>query len=183
MFEGRFTRFLQPSASRKLYLSGNPFSSLPESFSNLSKLEYLHIKDCSQLQLLPPLPSHLEEIEAINCVSLDVMPFDSMQNAYIFPSKAFKESRTHEYYRITHHSVRRYLNKDKWVSPTIYNKTKGTSHQFYKLMYRGVQFHPLNDTTLLVEAGDTVELQFDDNESVKSFGLHLIYEDDVVDSD
>ncbi|PWA80026.1 hypothetical protein CTI12_AA069630 [Artemisia annua] len=57
-----------------------------------------------------------------------------------------------------------------------------------------VMFYPLNDTTLVVEAGDTVEVKFNDTtvdivellfcdeKSVKSCGLRLIYEDDVVDS-
>ncbi|GKD41272.1 hypothetical protein Tco_1261479, partial [Tanacetum coccineum] len=45
-----------------------------------------------------------------------------------------------------------------------------------------VTFYPLDHTTLVVEAGDTVELLFNDQESVKSVGLRLICEDDVVDS-
>ncbi|PWA94965.1 TMV resistance protein N [Artemisia annua] len=77
---------------RVLRLSKNTFSSLPDSFSNLSKLEDLYISHCSELQLLPPLPSQLKIIAANECRSLDVMPFDSMQKAYTFRSKVFKES-------------------------------------------------------------------------------------------
>nr|GEU93300.1 hypothetical protein [Tanacetum cinerariifolium] len=55
-----------------------------------------------------------------------------------------------------------------WYRHEIYNKTKGT-------------IHPLNDTTLLLEAGDTVEFYFKVL-GIKSCGMLLIYEDDVVDS-
>nr|GEX31987.1 hypothetical protein [Tanacetum cinerariifolium] len=208
---------------RHLSLSVNTFSSLPESFSNLSKLERLYINDCSQLQLLPPLPSQLTYIEATNCGSLDVMPFDSMQNAYIFRSKAFKESLTSTEglevplsgkevpewctYRNSGHVISFVTpvqfhskicalilcatrDKDKhfgqWVYPTIYNKTKGTRRRLsivgFNIASRIVMFYPLDDTTLVVEAGDTMELLFNDQESVKSVGLRLICEDDVVDS-
>ncbi|GKB73247.1 TMV resistance protein N [Tanacetum coccineum] len=214
---------------RELYLSGNTFSSLPESFSNLSNLERLEINDSSELQLLPPLPSHLKNIKARDCRSLDVMPFDSMQNAYIFPSKVFKfnmleprlmsDEGLHIYlsgeevpewctYGNNSGNVLSFVapiqfhhtkicglilcatrgNKDvceKWVCPAIYNQTKGTSHRLRDVGddcgTMMVMFYPLNDTTLVVEAGDTVEVEFL-YKRVLSCGLRLVYEDDVVDS-
>ncbi|GKB18145.1 TMV resistance protein N [Tanacetum coccineum] len=214
---------------RELYLSGNTFSSLPESFSNLSNLERLEINDSSELQLLPPLPSHLKNIKARDCGSLDVMPFDSMQNAYIFPSKVFKfnmleprlmsDEGLHIYlsgeevpewctYGNNSGNVLSFVapiqfhhtkicglilcatrgNKDvyeKWVCPAIYNQTKGTSHRLRDVGddcgTMMVMFYPLNDTTLVVEAGDTVEIEFL-YKRVLSCGLRLVYEDDVVDS-
>ncbi|GKD35021.1 hypothetical protein Tco_1250530, partial [Tanacetum coccineum] len=80
-----------------------------------------------------------------------------------------------------------YISSDHWVSPTIYNKTKGKSHRLlctmgFNAASKIVKFYPLNDTTLAVEAGDTVELQFDDEKRHKSGGVRLVYEDDVVDS-
>ncbi|PWA76538.1 TMV resistance protein N [Artemisia annua] len=221
-----------------LDLSGNRFSSLPESFSNLSKLKELYINDCSQLQILPPLPSQLTDIQATKCGSLDLMPFDSLQKAYIFHSKAFKESRlmNNDGLLITLSwkelpgwctygnsgnvlSFEALIQFDSkicglilcatieedyipslWGFLAIYNKTKGTSHRFRDCSYGSasmlVMFYPLNDTTLVVEAGDTVEVKFTDTtlvvdiveqifydeKSVKSCGLRLIYEDDVVDS-
>ncbi|PWA77141.1 TMV resistance protein N [Artemisia annua] len=203
---------------RHLGLSGNTFSSLPESFSNLSKLEELYIIGCSELQLLPPLPSQLRDIYADNCGSLDLMPFDSMQNAYIFRSK---ESRLLSNERLlidlsgkevpewcTYRDSGNVLSfvapiqfdhskiwglilcatRDKYapsISPEIYNKTKGTSHQIrdfggvWGSMF--VMFYPLNNTTLVVEAGDTLEVEFNDK-SLTSGGLRLVYENDVVDS-
>ncbi|PWA65672.1 TMV resistance protein N [Artemisia annua] len=213
-------------------LSQNSFSSLPESFSNLSQLEILCIDRCSQLQLLPPLPSQLTYIGATKCGSLDVMPFDSMQNAFF---KVFKESLTSTkglYITLSGKEVPEWFTyrnsgnvlsfvlpiqfdskicglilcatKDEvdefeWVCPIIYNKTKGTSHRFSGSDYRDVSmmvmFYPLNDTTLVVEAGDTVELQFQFHKEcphhlryteclhfIKSGGLLLVYEDEVVDS-
>ncbi|GJY23027.1 hypothetical protein Tco_0396685 [Tanacetum coccineum] len=75
----------------------------------------------------------------------------------------------------------------QWVYPTIYNKTKGTSHRLlckvgFNPASKMVKFYPLNDTTLAVEAGDTVELQFDDESGHKNGGVRLVYEDDAVDS-
>ncbi|PWA74761.1 TMV resistance protein N [Artemisia annua] len=209
---------------RVLYLPDNTFSSLPDSFSNLSKLKTLYVDGCSELQLLPPLPSQLTNIIASDCWSLDVMPFDSKQNAYIFSSKELltstkgldirlsgKELPEWCTYRNSGNNVLSFEapiqvdhskicglilcatrdNKDdeydEWANPTIYNRMKGTSHQFHDCRYNSdsmmVMFYPLNDTTLVVEAGDTVELQFfDDEHGVKRCGLRLIYEDDVVDS-
>ncbi|PWA91696.1 TMV resistance protein N [Artemisia annua] len=74
----------------------------------------------------------------------------------------------------------------EWLYPVIYNKTKGTtSHRIrdfggiWGSMF--VMFYPLNNTTIVVEAGDTLEVEFND-ESVTSVGLRLVYENDVVDS-
>lgn len=84
------------------------------------------------------------------------------------------------------------LDEDKvypymlWAHPAIHNKTKGTSHLFGDCRYFSasmlVMFYPLNDTILLVEAGDTVELHIDNADEVTSCGLRLVYENDVVDS-
>ncbi|PWA83462.1 TMV resistance protein N [Artemisia annua] len=189
---------------RFLDLSRNTFSSLPESFSNLSQLKRLLIHDCSELKLLPPIPSQLTDIEAANCCSLNVMPFDSMQMAYIFPSKESQLTITKGLYIglpaeelpewCTYRNSGNVLSfvapvqfdskirglilcdtreKDKdedWVYPVIYNKTKGTMHRLngpnYYMVSRLVMFYPLIDTTLVVEAGDTVEVKFDDKGSV-----------------
>ncbi|GJT79314.1 TMV resistance protein N [Tanacetum coccineum] len=255
-----------------LDLAENPFKSLPESFSNLSQLFGLSVMDCSELQLLPPLPSQLTHIKAANCLSLDVMPFDSMQKAYIFRSKAFKVTNLSllpsaskhvffMYYYLTclnaiqesrlmstkglyiglsgeelpdwcthgnsgnilsfvapiqfdskicglilcanrdeyEYKDDEYEDKDDeyegWICPVIYNKTKGTSHRFRDEYeddeydhdkydpdkYEGwVMFYPFDGTTLVVEAGDTVEVDLSSN--TKSCGLRWVYEDDVVDS-
>ncbi|PWA85866.1 TMV resistance protein N [Artemisia annua] len=181
---------------RILYLSKNTFSRLPESFSNLSKLEELHINRCSELQLLPPLPSQLTDINATYCCSLDVMPFDFRQKAYSFRSKVFKELLTgSEGFHIglseeevpewcTHRNSGNVLS---FVAPlhfhhnkicglifcattnyyqnfsTIHIKTKEKSHRmqikYHQDCTLNVVFYPLNDKTVVVEAGDTVELR------------------------
>ncbi|GJU14312.1 hypothetical protein Tco_1142278 [Tanacetum coccineum] len=56
------------------------------------------------------------------------------------------------------------------VYPQMHNETKETSHRFREITFKGcfsmcVMFCPLDDTKLVVEAGDTV-----------------VYEDDVLDS-
>nr|GEX39796.1 hypothetical protein [Tanacetum cinerariifolium] len=61
-----------------LVLSGNTFSSLPDTFSNLMQLHDLEINDYSRLEMLPLLPSNLTMIRAFKCFSLDLMPFDWM---------------------------------------------------------------------------------------------------------
>ncbi|PWA52719.1 protein SUPPRESSOR OF npr1-1, CONSTITUTIVE 1 [Artemisia annua] len=219
----------------RLDLSYNTFSSLPESFSNLSKLECLSINDCYELQLLPPLPSQLTDIKALHCWSLDVMPYDSMQKAYVFPSKIFKVSNLSipplpnaykneeeslmstkglvinlsgelpEWYSYLHCRSFLYSNasiefdkkicglilcatKDddegEWVCPEIYNKTKRTNHRFSSFKFldeKVVMFYPLNDTTLVVEAGDVVRHRLYNCPASRS-QFCWIYEDDVVDS-
>ncbi|GJW94644.1 TMV resistance protein N [Tanacetum coccineum] len=210
-----------------LDLSENTFSVLPESFSNLSNLESLNIDDCYKLLLLPLLPSNLGEIKASGCMSLDVMPFDSMQMACIFRSKVFKESFIKRklvisltepevpdwYVWCSYQNIGNVLSfvapmhfdnqirgvilcamtdldndHDVWFNPKMHNETKELSHRFGQMDFEGcvsmcVMFCPLNNTTLVVEAGDTVVFQFGHGNKVASCcGLRLVYEDDVLDS-
>ncbi|KAM5574594.1 disease resistance protein RUN1 [Rosa sericea] len=56
---------------RKLILSGNKFSCLPESISQLSKLQTLYLNNCSRLQSLPKkLPLSVRAVHADDCTSL-----------------------------------------------------------------------------------------------------------------
>ncbi|XP_050378973.1 TMV resistance protein N-like [Argentina anserina] len=55
---------------RWLHLGGNSFVRLPESISQLSKLETLGLSNCRQLQLVPKLPSSVENVLAEDCTSL-----------------------------------------------------------------------------------------------------------------
>ncbi|KAM5575912.1 TMV resistance protein N-like [Rosa sericea] len=55
---------------RMLYLGGNSFVRLPESISQLSKLETLGLSNCRQLQLVPKLPSSVGNVLAEDCTSL-----------------------------------------------------------------------------------------------------------------
>ncbi|XP_040366849.1 TMV resistance protein N isoform X2 [Rosa chinensis] len=58
-----------------LDLSGNCFVRLPESISQLSKLETLRLNNCKQLQLLPKkLPLSLRNMNAQDCTSLTDYP-------------------------------------------------------------------------------------------------------------
>lgn len=77
------------------------------------------------------------------------------------------------------------------ISFKMLNKTRNTSHRLKEMVLgfdcsMSVMFYPLDDTTLVVEAGDTVVLEFP-QKSVSSCGLRLccglrlIYESDVVD--
>ncbi|KAK9903182.1 hypothetical protein M0R45_001193 [Rubus argutus] len=60
---------------RELNLSGNCFVRLPESFSQLSKLQALYLMDCRQLELVPKkLPSSLQFVHAEGCTSLMDFP-------------------------------------------------------------------------------------------------------------
>ncbi|XP_076896427.1 TMV resistance protein N-like [Bidens hawaiensis] len=204
-----------------LDLSENTFSSLPDSFSNLSQLATLNIADCSRLRLLPLIPPNLTYIIASGCWSLDVMPFDSTQRSYIFRTKVCKESSLSKSI-VIHIPMRKkeipdwcsyqkregvlsfvaptYISKklcgiilyaknteSLWIlSPKMFNKTKNTSHCLTEMELRYdsvfVMFYPLDHTTLVVEAGDTVIFEFPQN-SILRCGLRLIYDSDVVDSD
>ncbi|ONH89631.1 hypothetical protein PRUPE_8G005600 [Prunus persica] len=55
---------------RKLNLGGNNFVRLPESISQLSKLEYLNLSNCRRLQSLPKLPLSVRHVNAEDCISL-----------------------------------------------------------------------------------------------------------------
>ncbi|KAI3800974.1 hypothetical protein L1987_29074 [Smallanthus sonchifolius] len=196
---------------KNLDLSGNTFSSLPDSLSNLSQLAYLIIEDCQQLQLLPFIPSNLTGIAALWCDSLDVMSSASIR------TKVRKESPFSNRFMIQLPSkkvVPGWCSYQSWgnvlsfVAPVhldnnicgiilcanisnyssaatlkMHNKTKDTSHRFKTNMQEGcmfVMFYPLDDTTLLVEPGDSVVLILPLG-SVSTYGMRLIYESDVVD--
>ncbi|CAL2235579.1 unnamed protein product [Prunus armeniaca] len=64
------------SSLKFLYLSGNPFASLPSSIAQLSQLESLAVGNCPKLQALPDLPSSMSSVEAYNCNSLGTSSAD-----------------------------------------------------------------------------------------------------------
>ncbi|XP_019057328.1 PREDICTED: protein SUPPRESSOR OF npr1-1, CONSTITUTIVE 1 [Tarenaya hassleriana] len=72
--------FCLPSL-RKLDLSGNGFSQLPESIKQFSKLEVLLLSYCKNLTALPSeLPQSLEILDVHGCTSLESFP------SYLLPS-------------------------------------------------------------------------------------------------
>ncbi|PWA53772.1 Leucine-rich repeat-containing protein [Artemisia annua] len=58
------------SGLKELYLSGNNFTSLPRSLSQLSSLNWLDVNGCKKLEVLPELPHSLKLIKARGCTSL-----------------------------------------------------------------------------------------------------------------
>ncbi|KAF5445006.1 hypothetical protein F2P56_034090 [Juglans regia] len=58
------------SSLESLNLSRNNFTHLPDSISQLPKLKFLYLDNCSRLQLLPNLPSSAQFIMARECTSL-----------------------------------------------------------------------------------------------------------------
>ncbi|XP_042965191.1 TMV resistance protein N-like isoform X2 [Carya illinoinensis] len=58
------------SSLESLNLSRNNFTRLPESISQLPKLKFLCLDNCSRLQLLPNLPSTTQFVMARECTSL-----------------------------------------------------------------------------------------------------------------
>ncbi|XP_050277028.1 disease resistance-like protein DSC1 isoform X2 [Quercus robur] len=62
------------STLRTLNLRGNNFDCLPESIIQLSNLIYLFMGGCTNLRLLPELPSNIEYIDAEGCISLETLP-------------------------------------------------------------------------------------------------------------
>ncbi|KAI4324070.1 hypothetical protein L6164_023635 [Bauhinia variegata] len=68
-----------------LDLSGNNFISLPNSISELSMLEFLHINCCKRLQSLPELPSQLEVLDARNSTSLKTLKSNSSKKCSLVP--------------------------------------------------------------------------------------------------
>ncbi|XP_040364254.1 TMV resistance protein N isoform X2 [Rosa chinensis] len=60
------------SSLKKFNLSRNQFVRLPESFGQLSRLQYLYLNWCCKLQTLPELPSHVF-VSAGDCSSLDTL--------------------------------------------------------------------------------------------------------------
>jgi Leucine-rich repeat (LRR) protein len=59
------------SSLQSLNLSGNKFTSLPNSICQLSKLIELSLVNCSRLQALPKLPLSILYVWAQNCTSLE----------------------------------------------------------------------------------------------------------------
>ncbi|KAF3440401.1 hypothetical protein FNV43_RR18685 [Rhamnella rubrinervis] len=75
LFDGVATENLPSSTSEQLmgrpsFASGNNFSSLPASISQLDRLRFLGLPNCNLLQSLMELPSSLEYVEARDCSSL-----------------------------------------------------------------------------------------------------------------
>ncbi|XP_044512153.1 disease resistance-like protein DSC1 [Mangifera indica] len=58
----------QLSSLKSLLLGRNFFNSIPEGIEHLSELSYLDVSYCERLQVLPKLPSKLDNINANNCV-------------------------------------------------------------------------------------------------------------------
>ncbi|KAK9949762.1 hypothetical protein M0R45_005277 [Rubus argutus] len=75
------------SSLTKLYLDGNQFVSLPESLTQLYRLEVLFLVDCRNLQKLPKLPSGIL-VCAANCISLEIVPATYLSGASFY--KCFK---------------------------------------------------------------------------------------------
>ncbi|XP_031251264.1 disease resistance protein RPP2B-like [Pistacia vera] len=61
----------QLSSLKSLLLGRNFFKSIPTSIVKLPKLSYLDLSYCERLQILPELPSKLENIDASNCTALE----------------------------------------------------------------------------------------------------------------
>ncbi|KAJ0024388.1 hypothetical protein Pint_07610 [Pistacia integerrima] len=61
----------QLSTLRSLLLGRNFFKSIPTSIVKLSKLSHLDLSYCERLEILPELPSKLENIDASNCRALE----------------------------------------------------------------------------------------------------------------
>ncbi|KAG7941004.1 hypothetical protein I3843_16G015700 [Carya illinoinensis] len=59
------------SSLESLILSRNNFTCLPDSISQLSKLKFLYLDNCSKLKLLPNLPSSTQFVRARECSSLE----------------------------------------------------------------------------------------------------------------
>ncbi|XP_024163797.1 disease resistance protein RUN1-like [Rosa chinensis] len=84
---------------RNLNLSQNQFVRLPESISQLSRLEYLWLDWCLELRTLPEIPPHVW-VNVSNCNSLDTLPNQmglcnlaiAARNAKIFNMKKYERS-------------------------------------------------------------------------------------------
>lgn len=126
---------------KRLNLSGNNFVHLPESISQLSKLESLYLRNCSKLQLLPKnLPLSLRDVNAEDCQSLTDYPdqfkvwtstVSGMTTiSSIISSKHQTYSATHQAGKISH----------TWIASTIPGRsifsccTSSDNHQQRKLV-------------------------------------------------
>ena len=61
------------SSLRGLDLSGNSFVCLPKNISQLSKLDYICLCGCTDLQLLPELPLNISHVDVQGCTSLETL--------------------------------------------------------------------------------------------------------------
>lgn len=74
---------------QKLDLSGNHITTLPSGIAQLSKLRVLRLGHCHWLRKIPNLPLRMQEVDANNCISLemlsttscDVMESTSLENS------------------------------------------------------------------------------------------------------
>nr|KYP42796.1 Putative disease resistance protein At4g11170 family [Cajanus cajan] len=71
------TSFGRQSKLEILVIEGIAIESLPSSIKNLTRLKYLDARSCSELQILPELPTSLDIMYACNCRSLKTVLFPS----------------------------------------------------------------------------------------------------------
>nr|XP_043633083.1 disease resistance protein RUN1-like [Erigeron canadensis] len=62
------------SCLKSLFLNGNTFTKLPESLSQLSRLQILYLIGCTKLEVLPELPLSLQCLKTSQCTSLQEAP-------------------------------------------------------------------------------------------------------------
>lgn len=74
------------SSLQELNLSGNKFFNLPSGIGLLPKLNYLLVKDCTNLLSVPELPSSLMELDAINCSALERLTIHSKRIPSLYVS-------------------------------------------------------------------------------------------------
>ena len=55
-----------------LNLSDSNIVTIPESITKFTRLQFLSLDDCKQLQEIPRLPHSIDEVDADNCRSLDL---------------------------------------------------------------------------------------------------------------
>ncbi|OIW04869.1 hypothetical protein TanjilG_13709 [Lupinus angustifolius] len=79
--------FCRLSSLTTLDLTGNNFVSPPSCVSKLSKLKFLYLNCCKNLQWLPELPSNIRALEASNCDSLEVSKFNPSRPCSLFGSR------------------------------------------------------------------------------------------------
>ncbi|KAJ6974589.1 disease resistance protein RPV1-like [Populus alba x Populus x berolinensis] len=74
------------SSLQELNLSGNKFFNLPSGIGLLPKLNYLLVKDCTNLLSVPELPSSLMELDAVNCSALERLTIHSKRIPSLYVS-------------------------------------------------------------------------------------------------
>ncbi|KAK7349499.1 hypothetical protein VNO77_06917 [Canavalia gladiata] len=81
--------FCRLSSLLILDLTGNNFVSLPSCISKLSKLQYLSLNWCKNLQRLTELPSSIRQLDASNCSSLETSKFNPSKpcSLFAYPAK------------------------------------------------------------------------------------------------